>query len=71
MLLDWWYRHLRRLEASKPRDKQLITQEYEDLYTSKKRISTTKLMLVLANTLSGLYLVFALGLFVSWLAMRP
>ena len=69
-LLDWWYGQLRRLEASKPQDKQLITQEYEDLYTDRKRISATKLMKVLANTLSVLYAFFALGLLLSWLAMH-
>jgi len=68
-LLDWWYERLRELEASKPEDKQLVTQEYKALYSDKKRSSVTKLLLVLNWTFSVLYIVAAVGLIVNWLAL--
>jgi len=67
-LLDWWYARLRDLEESKPKNRQLITREYEDLYRSKGRHSITRLVLTLNWTFSVLYAIFAVGLLLSWLA---
>ncbi|HOU14418.1 MAG TPA: hypothetical protein PKZ84_15025 [Anaerolineae bacterium] len=72
ILLDWWYARLRELEAESPDSAKLITREYEDLYLAakrrkpSKRIGMTQRELALNWVLTGLYIIFAAGLIVSF-----
>jgi len=69
ILLDWWYSHLRELEASIPDSAQLITQEYQDLYAAAtgdhkpaQRIGMTKREVALNWVFTALYTAFAIGI---------
>ena len=73
ILLDWWYARLRELEAEMPDSPHLITREYQELYLDAKhkksteRIGMTRRELALNYIFSGLYVAFALGIFVGLL----
>ena len=72
ILLDWWYAHLRELEAAMHDSARLVTQEYEDLYVAAKdkkpaqRIGMTKRELALNWILTALYAAFAVGVVLSF-----
>lgn len=65
--LDWWWARLRELEAEKPKQLQLVTREYKDLYEKRKGFSTTGRVLALNYTFSALYVTFAIGVLAYWL----
>lgn len=77
LLLSWWYARLRELEAVMPGSAQLITREYQDLYGSSgsakslKRVSMTQRELALNWVITGLYVIFSVGILLSLLVKTP
>ena len=73
ILLDWWYARLRELEVALPDSANLITREYQELYSAAKdrprahRIGMTQRETALTWVFTALYAVFALGVIVSTL----
>jgi hypothetical protein len=71
ILLDWWYARVRELEAHIPDSARLVSREYNELYKTERpgrKLSTTKLLVILNWMLSGLYVAFAVGLVWYWLS---
>jgi hypothetical protein len=73
ILLAWWYSRIRELETSVPDLAQLMTHEYLDLYEAdahrqaNKRIGLTKQEVSLTWVFTGLYSIFAIGIFFNFL----
>lgn len=67
VLIGWWYARLRELEAEMPDARNLVTQEYEELYAQDpqtrngEKLSITSIEVRLTWIFTVLYLLFLLG----------